>query len=366
MGESDEARFFSLPSQLSSLYDYGAMSTPFMPPSRRFFLIAGSAVLMIGIASAVCAQTTTTASPNMPSTSPQNPTMTSAYNDNDKETLYAKFTDYKRNPNAEQQRYAYPTAKEYLRRWGGDNSPETKEVRRWVTEYERAMHQDSLYAAYNGKKYAQTFELARPMVKTDPEYFFAFAIMTEAGYDNFLAGDSSFNYEAAEAARKAIQLLEAKKVSKADPFKSMEIARGFLNVALGTFVKDDKPAEAAAAYTKAVKTDTPYHTDPAVYHRLGVSILKGEFAKLSNEYNEKFGGKPSSPEQTALLQRITLLIEQAIDAYARAVALMTKPEQQEARGKILAQLTALYKNVHNNSDAGLNELIAGVLTTPMP
>lgn len=345
------------------------MFTPSLLPSRRWlFSILGSAALALGICSACLAQTvtTTTANPNVPPISPQNPTMTSGYMDNEKEALYARFTDFKRNPNPEQQRYAYPTAKEYLRRWGGDSSAETKEVHRWVTEYERAMHQDALFTAYNGKKYAQTFELARPLVKSDPEYFFAFAIMTEAGYDNFLSGDASLNAEAAESARKAIQLLEGGKVAKADPFKNMEIARGFLNFALGNFVKDEKPAEAAAAYAKAVKSDSPYHTDPAAYHRLGVSILKGEFAQLSTEYNQKFGGKAASPEQTAMLQRITLLIEQAIDAYARAVALMTKPEQQEARAKILAQLTALYKNVHNNSDAGLNEMIAGVLTKPMP
>ena len=67
--------------------------------------------------------------------SPNNPPMTSSLLDNDKEQLYARFTDYKRNPNPEQQRYAYPIAKEYLRRWGGDKSAESKEVLRWVTEY---------------------------------------------------------------------------------------------------------------------------------------------------------------------------------------------------------------------------------------
>lgn len=309
---------------------------------------------------------TTTANPNAPPVTPQNPTMTSGYLDDEKEALYARFTDYKRNPNPEQQRFAYPTAKEYLRRWGGQTDAETKEVRRWVTEYERAMRQDELYAAYNAKNYAKTLEIGRPFVKADPEYFFALAIMTEAGFDSSLSGDTSLTSESAGYARKAIALIEAGKAPKADPFKNMEIARGFLNFALGTFVKDENPAEAAAAFTKAVKSDSPYRTDPAAYHRLGVSILKGEFAQLSAEYNEKFGGKPSSPEQTALLQRITRLVEQTIDAYARAVALSTKPEQKEARDKIMAQLTTLYKNFHNNSDAGLNELIATVLTKPMP
>jgi hypothetical protein len=299
--------------------------------------------------------------------SPTNPTMTSGYMDNEKEQLYAQFTDYKRNPNPEQQRHAYPTAKEYLRRWGGDNSAETKEVRQWVLQYERAMHQDALYAAYNSKDYGKTFTLARPMVKEDPEYFLALALMTEAGYDNSVAGNHNLDTETAEYARQAIALLEAGKVSKADPFKSMEVARGFLNYALGSIVKDDKPAEAAIAFRKAVKSaDSPYHRDPLAYHRLGIAIYKGELTQLSGEYNQKFGAKQASAEQTQMLNRILHLAEQAIDAYARAVALSDKPAQQEARAKILAQLTGLYKSFHNNSDAGLNDLIAGVLSKPMP
>lgn len=302
----------------------------------------------------------------MPSTSPQNPTMTSAYNDNDKEAMYARFNDYKRNPDPNQQRYAYPTAKDYLRRWGGENDAETKEVRRFVLEYERQMHGRELYTAYDAKNYAKVFELGRPIVKSDPENFLAMSLMVESGYDNAIAGKPGLVSEASDYARLAIKLLESGKVTKPEPFKNMEVARGFLNFALGWFVKDDKPAEAAVAFEKAVKADGPYRTDPSAYHRLGVSILKGEFAELSAQYNEKFGGKPSSPEQTAMLNRIQHLVEQTIDAYARAVALSTKPEQQEARGKILAQLTALYKNFHNNSDAGLNEFIAAVLSKPIP
>jgi acyl-CoA reductase-like NAD-dependent aldehyde dehydrogenase len=99
---------------------------------------------------------------------------------------------------------------------------------------------------------------------------------------------------------------------------------------------------------------------------MGVAILKGEFAQLSAEYNEKYGAKSPSAEQTAMLGRIKHLVERAIDAYARAVALSTKPEQQEARNKILAQLTTLYKNFHNDSDAGLSELISTVLSKPLP
>ena len=341
------------------------MSTSLNNLRTLFVSISTTSVLLL-LTTTICGQTTTTANPNAPPITPNNPSMASSYMDSEREQVYARFTDFKRNLDPDQQRFAYGTAKAYLRRWGGEKDAETKEVIKWVTEYERQMHQGDLYAAYNAKKYAQTFELARPMIKADPEYFFGLAIMTEAGYDNSLTGNTSLNAETADYARRAIQLLEAGRVTKVDPFKSIEIARGFLNYALGSMVKDEKPAEAAAAFLKAVKSDSPYHTDPLAYHRLGIAIYKGELMQLSGQYNDKFGGKQSSAEQTAMLNRILHLAEQAINAYARAVALSTKPEQQDARGKILAQLTTLYKSFHNNSDEGLNELIAGVLAKPIP
>jgi hypothetical protein len=329
----------------------------------RYISLSLVVAALIACAVPVAAQNPVT--PDLPQTTPANPTMTSRHNENEKEDLYARFSDYKRNPNPEQQRFAYPIAKDYLRRWGGQTDAETKEVHRWVLEYERAMHQGALYAAYNAKDYLKTFEIGRPLIKSDPEYFFALSIMTEAGFDNSLTGNTTLNNESADYARRAIRLLEEGKVTKADPFKSLEVARGFLNFAYGTFVRDDMPVQAAAAFSKAVKADSPYRTDPVAYHRLGVAILKGEFAQLSAEYNQKFGGKPSSAEQTAMLKRLENLVNQVIDSYARAVALSTKPEQQAAREKILGQLTTLYKNFHN-SDKGLNELISTVLSKPIP
>jgi hypothetical protein len=328
------------------------------------FLSLVAILFLLSLCAPVCAQNPVM--PDLPRTTPENPTVTSRHLDDERESLYAKFSDYKRNPNPEQQRFAYPIAKDYLRRWGGQTDAETKEVHRWVLEYERAMNQGQLYAAYDAKTYVKTFEIGRPLIKADPEYFFALAILTEAGYDNSLTGKTELNAESADYARRAIALLEAGKVAKPEPFKSEDVARGFLNYAYGTFVKDEKPVEAAAAFGNAVRAESPFRTDPVAYHRLGVAILKGEFAQLSNEYNQKFGGKTSSSEQTAMLQRLSSLVNQTIDAYARAVALSTKPEQQELRNKILGQLTTLYKNFHNNSDAGLNELISTVLSKPLP
>ncbi len=88
-------------------------------------------------------------------------------------------------------------------------------------------------------------------------------------------------------------------------------------------------------------SNSPYRNDPLIYDRLEIAILKGEFAQVSAEYNEKYGNKEPSPEQKAMFERINHFGERAVDAYARAVALSTSPQQQELKTKILAQLTAL-------------------------
>ncbi len=295
----------------------------------------------------------------------RNPTMASRTTDDLKDTLFAQFTEYKRSLNPEERRLAYPAAKDYLRKFGGDDDSNTREVQKFVTEYERAVNNGDVFTAYNARNYAKAFELGRPHLKADADDFFVLATLTEAGYENALAGNATLNEETIGYARRAIKLLEAGKVTRADPFKSMDIGRGFLNSTLGWFVKDQSPVEAAAAFLKAAQSDSPYRSDPSVYHRMGVAILKGEFAQLSAEYNEKYGAKPASSEQKAMFDRLSHLVERAIDAYARAVALSTRPEQQEARTKILAQLTGLYKNFHNDSDAGLNQLIATVLSKPL-
>lgn len=121
---------------------------------------------------------------------------------------------------------------------------------------------------------------------------------------------------------------------------------------------------------------SPYANDPLTYYRLGVAILNGPYAQLSTEYNDKYFAKQSSAEQRAALERLNGLAARAIDAEARAVALSDParpappaPATQftlEFRAKVLAQLTALYKSFHNDSDAGLNELVAGVLAKPLP
>ena len=93
----------------------------------------------------------------------RNPTMPSQLSDADKENLYSRFLDNKKVLTAERQRLAYEDAKEYLKRFGGDKDANLPEVRRFVSQYERAKRHYDLYTAYSARSYAKTFELGRAL-----------------------------------------------------------------------------------------------------------------------------------------------------------------------------------------------------------
>lgn len=302
--------------------------------------------------------------------------------DAEKERYFATFIELKQFPTPDSRRKAYEAAIEYLKRFEGDKDPDARTVREFVTTYERAARQSEIFSSYNSKNYAKTFELGRAILEHDPENFFVLTVLTQAGFDNAQAGNATLNEATVGYAKKAIKLVEGGKVTKAEPFMNIEAARGYLNAAVGTLLREKSPAEAAQAFRKAVQSDSSYRTDPLTYHRLGIAILRGEFAQLTQEYKDKYLQEPPSAAQQGMLARINKLGSQALDAYARAVALsdparLNAPSSSDAgagrtklppesRNKILEQLTTLYKGFHNNSDAGLNELIATVLSKPLP
>ena len=56
-------------------------------------------------------------------------------------------------------------------------------------------------------------------------------------------------------------------------------------------------------------------------------------------------------------------LDRVIDAFARAAALSKDPAQKKG---IMDQLTVFYKIRNNDSDAGLNDYVAKVLSRPLP
>jgi hypothetical protein len=225
--------------------------------------------------------------------------------------------------------------------------------------------QTELDALSKTRDYTKTFQLGRQILIAEPENFYVLTKVVEAGFNNYQAGNSSLTTETISFARRALKLIESGKVKDPSPLADIANAREFHRIALGALLIDHTPEEAANLFFQVLQVEE-YKREPSIYYYFGRAIMKGDYQRLVAEFKQKYEGKPETPDAKALLERINQLVGRIVDAYARAVALSIKPEQQASRDEILRTLTPIYKALHNNSDAGLNDLIANVLSKPMP
>ena len=283
----------------------------------------------------------------------------------EKTALYTKYYENRKGSD-EQQKVAYELAQEFLKKFGGDDDQYVKAVHSFVAKYEANERLFNFNKAFDAKDFARTFDVGRQILQKEPENLYVVIRLVQSAYLSAVSGNKSLNAEAISLARTGIQLIESNKATNPAPMASVDDARAFLHYNLGWFLQDTTPVETAASVLKAIQSSTLYKTEPTAYFLLGSAIFNGEYQQLYNEYKEKYAGKDESPEQKALLAKLNAVADRSVDAMARAVALATKPEQQAFRKQAMAELTEIYKDFHNKSDAGLNELIAGVLSKPLP
>jgi hypothetical protein len=130
---------------------------------------------------------------------------------------------------------------------------------------------------------------------------------------------------------------------------------------------ESAPEETVTQLLKVAQSNSIFAKEPATFQLLGAAYYNGELKKLADQYKTLYEGKEETPESKALFDRINLVLDRVIDAYARAVALSnTNPKYAATANALRPVLTALYKQRHENSEAGLNELIASVLNKPLP
>jgi len=282
----------------------------------------------------------------------------------EKLALYTKYYELKKG-GADGQKLAFDVAKEYLQKFGSDTDQYTEAVRKFVQAYEKASREVNFYKSYNAKEYARTFDIGAQILASEPENFAIIGTLVRAGYFSAFGGNKSLNKNAVGSAKRGLELLETSKVTKPDPFESFDEAAGFLNYVIGFITHEESPQEAVVALSKAGRIGGT-KIEPTTFYYLAGALLKAEYEPLSEEYQLKYAGKDETPEGKEMFAKLVSIGNQAIDAYARAVALSSKPEQAKFKNQVLAELTELYKSFHNDSDEGLKEFISSVLSKPLP
>jgi hypothetical protein len=279
--------------------------------------------------------------------------------DENKAAWYQKFLD-NRKGNEAQQKVAYESAKLYLDNCPADpNDAQAKYMKeKFVEPYEKIMNQagtaKQFEAAIASKNYPEQIKIGKQILATDPENAPVNIVLGVAGlYDANVLPDS------AEAAKKAIALIEAGKPFA--PIASKDQALGYLNWVVAKSLAKPDPNNAITHFIKAARYEGDPKKNPVLYNELAAAYGEGPVAKLTADY-QQFVGKPESNESKLVKANLNQAIDRQIDAFARAAAYSTNAADKAA---IMEVLTGLYKDRNTNTE-GLNDLVAHVIEKPVP
>jgi hypothetical protein len=242
-------------------------------------------------------------------------------------------------------------------------------LEKWTAQYDKDARKLRLTDLFvNQRKYAEAIPLAKEVLADEPDNLTAHIALGYGGYVLAVTTkNESGNAEAINYAKKAIQAIESGKAPESWlPFKSKDDALGYLYYSVGFLERVSNPTEALSYFIKAAQFDSDIKKNPQTYAFIAAAY-ENEYAKQSAEYERLYKDKDETPESKLAVENINQIVDRIIDALARAVAVAgTDANAQASKAQWLARLTELYKFRHNKSDAGLNELIASVLSKPLP
>lgn len=317
-------------------------------------MCASLAILAVSAA----AQTTTPAKPAAPAQGP-----CSAEN---KQAWYNEFREtFKTN-----QTKAYDLAQKYL---ACPAEAGEEQIRKYLKEQfvdviDKAARAPQVGAlVYDKKDYNKAFELGRQVLAEEPNNLKVLTDLSWAGYALATAKNESHNADTLAYSKKAIELIQSGTTPASWlPYVSKDEALAYLNNTIGVLTLSKNPAEALPYLLKAAQLEGKLKKQAITYGYIGDAYQAGPYERLAAAYKE-FEGKDETPASKLALENVNQVVDRIIDAFARAVALAGNDASLAASKKAwLDTLTSWYKYRHNQSDAGLNDLIAGVLAKPLP
>lgn len=278
--------------------------------------------------------------------------------------IYKRFVDNRiPNPTA-----AYQAARDYLQKYTKDKDQYTDYLTKWVAAYERDERKRKLPGFINEKNFTEAYATGAKILADEPDYLRAQIDLGYAGYLASTAKIETFNTQALGYARKAIQLIESGKTpTEWAPFKGKDDTLAYLNYAVGYLILKTNPNEAIDSLLKAAQYESEIKKTPSTYYFLAVAYESGPYKTMSTAYQTEFANKPETPASKAALDKLNVVMDRIIDAYARAIATAgTDLKTEASRKEWLTALSNYYKFRHEGADTGMDDFIKTVLQKPLP
>lgn len=279
---------------------------------------------------------------------------------------------FKSTVKAEQER-AYESAKKYL---ACPVDPAEQQVADYLKNYvglvdkaNRTVKVAELVYDKDKKDYVKAFELGKQVLADEPENVKVYVDLAYAGYLAATSKNETYTADTLNYAKKAIELINGGKGPENwSPYSSKEEALSYLNNTIGVLTLLQKnPTEALPHLLKAAQFEGKLKKQAITYGYIAAAYEQGPYEKLSAEYKRLHEGKDETPESKLALENINQVVDRMIDAYARAVSLSGTDAANAAAKKIwMDSLTTWYKYRNKGTDAGLDQMIATVMSKPLP
>lgn len=225
----------------------------------------------------------------------------------------------------------------------------------FTSEPERAILKPVALEAYAiGNRTDDAFSLASEMFTANADDLYLLVRMTQLGAEEARKRNRKYANVSLQYGLKAIGLIEGdKKPSSVDDetwaAHKANLGQLYQQTAILYLATGNTP-EAKARLTKASVLSP---RDPNNFALLG-RVINADYVLQMKAYEAMAEGGP----KRETLKRLDAMVDEMIDAYARAAGLATgRAEYQTLLQQVIPDLTIYYKYRHNQSTKGLQELI---------
>lgn len=221
---------------------------------------------------------------------------------------------------------------------------------------EKQMIMPTLIDGFTGaKRVDEAFSIGAEFLTHSPDSLFVLVQLMSAGTDQARQKNPKFIPQSLQYGARAIELMEAdKKPDGMDDlgwqkYKSATLPSLYQSMGVLNMVKGDR-AEAKARLAKA----SAAKPNDAFNYLLLADILEQEYQEGAQHYKST----PNGPVKDEELKKILASLDAVIEAYAHAIALAEGNAVLEpTRQRFLHDMETYYKYRHNNSTAGMQQLI---------
>jgi hypothetical protein len=201
----------------------------------------------------------------------------------------------------------------------------------------------------------EAFSTGSEFLTRNPDSLFVLVGLMSLGTDQAKQKNPKFIPQSLQYGTHAVELIEAdKKPAEIDDagwkkYKSTALPSLYQSMGLLNLVKGDRDG-AKARLAKAAELAP---TDAFNY-----LLLAGTLNEEYQDAAKRYQSMPNGPAKDEEMKKILASLDQVIDAYAHTIALAEGNERlAPVRKQYLQDLEAYYKYRHNNSTAGMQQLI---------